>query len=208
VKVTVFDFVCSLRAKFPIIRAEVDSQLKRALSQALRVEILERIATSPASPRQISALTGEPIGRIVYHASVLHRTGCVRPTDPDSPASSDCVYELATLLPSPPPRLPLSASTRGHALASVLRRIVERGSAALRAGTLGGGRDHEASCESMLLDQQGWEETQRILEETARRIAGAKAKATRRLAQSGQPGISATVALAAFEAAPEGEPTG
>lgn len=172
------------------------------------MEILERIATSPASPRQISALTGEPLGRIAYHASVLHRTGCVRPTDPASPASSDCVYELATLLPFSPPRLPLSESTRGHALASVLRRIVERGSAALRAGTLGKGPHHEASCESMLLDRQGWEETQAILEEAAERISSAKAKATQRLAQSGQPGISATVALAAFEAAPEAEPTG
>jgi hypothetical protein len=192
--------------RFPIIRAEVDNQLKRALSQALRVEILERIATSPASPRQISEATGEPVGRIAYHASVLHRTGCVRPSDPASPGSSDCVYELATLLPSPP-RLPLSDSTRGHAFASVLRRIVEGGSAALRAGTLGKRRDHEASCESMLLDQQGWEETQAILKEAVQRISSAKAEATRRLAQSGEPGISATVALAAFEAAPKGEPT-
>lgn len=198
--------MCSFRAKFPIIRAEVDSQLKRALSQALRVEILERIATSPASPRQVAEATGEPLARIVYHVSVLHRTGCVRPVDPASAETSDCIYELATLLPSPP-RLPLSDSTRGHALASVLRRIVEQGVAALKAGVLGRNPGHEASCESMLLDQQGWEETQAILEEAAQRISSAKAEATRRLAQSGQPGISATVALAAFEEAPEGEPT-
>jgi hypothetical protein len=165
------------------------------------VEILERIATSPASPRQISEATGEPLGRIVYHASVLHRTGCVRPTDPANAPSSDCVFELATLLPAPP-RLPLSDSTRGHAFASVLRRIVEEGSDALRAGTLGRHADHATSCESMLLDPQGWRETHAILEEAAERIAAAETTAAERLARSGQQGIRATVALVAFEAAP------
>lgn len=169
------------------------------------MEILERIATSPASPRQISEATGEPLGRIVYHALVLHRTGCIRPTDPAKAPSSDCVFELATLLPSSP-RLPLSDSVRSHAFASVLRRIVEDGSAALEAGTLGGHPDHAASCESLLLDPQGWRETRAILEEAAERVAIAKAAAAERLAQSGQQGIRATVALAAFEAAPDDTP--
>lgn len=182
----------------------MDPQLKRALSQALRVEILERIATGPASPRQISDATGEPLGRIDYHVSVLHRTGCARPVDPVSAETSDCLYELATLLPSPP-RIPLSDSTRGHALASVLRRIAEDGFAALKAGALGKHPDQEASCESLLLDRQGWHETREILEEAAERIARAKAAAARRLAQSGEPGTPTTVALAAFESAPDGE---
>jgi hypothetical protein len=170
------------------------------------VEILERIATSPASPRQISEATGEPLGRIVYHASVLHRTGCVRPVDPASAESSDCVYELATLLPSPP-RLLLSNSTRGHVLASVLRRVLEQALAALKAGVLGSNPDHEASCESLLLDQQGWRETQAILEDAAARIAQAKVAAANRLAETGEAGTPTTVALAAFESAPESEPT-
>ena len=170
------------------------------------MEILERIATSPASPGQISKATGEPLGRIVYHTLVLHRTGCIRPVDPASPESSDCVYELATLLPSPP-RLPLSDSTRGHALASVLRRIVEQGFEALRAGVLGRNPDHEASCELLLLDQQGWRETQAILKEAAERIAQAKVAAADRLARSGEPGTPTTVALAVFESAPDGGQT-
>ncbi len=170
------------------------------------MEILERIATNPASPREISEATDEPLGRIAYHVSVLRRTGCVRPVDPASAETNDCVYELATLLPSPP-RIPLSDSTRGHAFASVLRRIVEHGSAALRAGVLGRHSHHQASCESLLLDQQGWRETQAILEETAERIDQTKVAAATRLARSGEPGTPTTVALAAFESAPEGEQT-
>lgn len=170
------------------------------------MEILERIASGPASPRQIAEATSEPLGRIAYHASVLRKTGCVRPLDPASAESSDCVYEISTLLPSPP-RIPLSESTRGHALASALRRILEQGLAALRAGTLGASPDHAASCESMLLDERAWRETLAILEEAAERIAETKAAAAKRLAQSGEPGTLTTVALAVFEAAPDGEPT-
>jgi len=171
------------------------------------VEILERIATRPASPRQISEATGEPLGRIVYHTAVLHRTGCVRPVDPASAESSDCVYELATLLPSPP-RLSLSDATRGHLLASVLRRVIEHAMAALQAGVLGRNPDQGASCESLLLDQQGWHETQAILEDAAERIAQAKVAAASRLAESGEPGTPTTVAMAAFESAPDGERSG
>jgi hypothetical protein len=192
---------------FTIIRGEVDSQLKRAFSQALRVEILERIASGPASPRQIAEATGEPLGRIAYHASVLQRTGCVQPIDPESVESSDCVYEVSTLLPSPP-RIPLSNSTRGHALASVLRRIVDQGLEALRAGTLGSNVEQIASCESILLDERGWQETLAILEEATERIAEAKAAAAARVAQSGEPGTRTTVALAVFEAAPGSERIG
>jgi hypothetical protein len=169
------------------------------------VEILERIASNPASPRQLAEKTDEPLRRIVYHISVLHQSGCVRPIRADEAGSSDCVYELATLLPEPP-RLQLSDSTRGHALASVLRRIVERGFEALTARTLGGA-ENQASCESLLLDREGWRETQAILSDAANRIAAAKEAAAKRLAQSDEPGIATTVALVAFEAASETEPS-
>jgi hypothetical protein len=191
---------------FPIIRGEMDSQLKRAFSQALRVEVLERIATTPASPRQIAETTGEPLGRVAYHTSILRRTGCIHPIDPDSPESIDCVYRVAALLP-PSPRIPLSDSTRGQVLASVLRRIVIQGYAALKAGAFGTNPDHAASCESMRLDDRGVQETRAILEEAAERIAAAKAAAARRLAQSGDAGTPTTVAMAAFEAMPDDERT-
>lgn len=183
----------------------MDPQVQRALSQALRVETLERIATNPSSPRQIASVTGEPLGRIAYHAAVLHQTGCVKPVEPVDSNPYDRVYELATLMPAPP-RLALSDSTRGHALASVLQRIVERGLAALEAGILGKRRDSQASCESILVDRQGWEEAQSILAEAAERIEALEAEAAKRLRSGGEPGMRATIAFVAFESAPERRP--
>jgi hypothetical protein len=179
----------------------VDPNLRRVLSQAVRAEILERIATLPSSARQIAELTGEPISRIVYHTSVLHETGCIRPLDPDHTDPAERVYELTELV-SPPPRLPLSDSTRGKAIASILRRIVDRGGAALEAGTLSRA-DNRLSCQSLLLDEQGMRETTAILDEAAERIAAARSATAMRLARTGKKGIRATIAFAAFESAPE-----
>jgi hypothetical protein len=176
----------------------LDPRLRRALSQALRVEILERIAARPASARQIAEACGEPLSKITYHTSVLADTGCIRPAEPTTSDPGERVYEIAKLMPEPE-RLPLSDSTRGQVLASVLRRILDRASAALDAGTLGGRDDGIVSCESIVLDQRGWRETKTILDETARQLAAVKSAAADRLAESRKSGFLATVAIAAFE---------
>ncbi len=75
----------------------MDPNLRRVFSQAVRAEILERIAKRPSSPRQIAELTGEPICKITYHASVLYETGCIRPRDPEPADPGERVYEIAPL---------------------------------------------------------------------------------------------------------------
>lgn len=175
----------------------MDPNLRRVLSQAVRAEILERIATLPSSARQIAEATGEPVGRIVYHTSVLHQTGCIQPLDPDQKDPGERVYRVASLT-SRPLRLPLSDTARDEAISSVLRRILENGSTALEAGTLGR-EENRLSCHSILLDEQGLRETTEILDEAARRIAAARSATANRLARGDGKGITATVALAAFE---------
>lgn len=179
----------------------MDPNLRRVLSHAVRSEILERIATRPSSARQIAEQSGEPICRITYHTAVLHETGCIRPLDPDHTDPGERVYEV-TSLASPPPRLPLSDSTRGQAIASILRRIVENGGAAFEAGTLSRD-DSRLSCHSLLLDEQGLQETTAILDEAAERIAAARSATAMRLARTGKKGVRATIAFAAFESPQE-----
>jgi hypothetical protein len=180
----------------------VDLQLKRALSQAVRVEILERIAARPASPRQIAELSNEPLGKVTYHISVLCLTGCIRLAGPTYTDPGECVYEVATLMPVPP-RLELSDSTRSHLHAGVLQRIVESGSSALEAGTLGNREDDCLSCESIAFDQQGWQEAKAIVDEAVERLAAAKSATAKRLAASGESGVQTTIALAVFETPPD-----
>jgi len=176
----------------------VDPRLRRALSQALRVEILERIASHPSSALQIAQQCGEPLARITYHLRILQDTGCIQPGLSSSDDPGEPVYEVTTLVSSSR-RLGLSDSTRGYALASVLQRIVDSGVAALDAGTLGSREDNLACCESVLLDQQGWQETKAIADEANERLAAVRAASERRLAEGDEPGLRATIGFVAFE---------
>lgn len=176
----------------------MDSAMRRALAQGRRVEILETIAAAPTSPWEIATASGDSLDKVSYHASVLRETGCIRPVEPIRHDSSHQVYEIASLSHFAPP-LPLAPSTRSLAIATILQRIVEKGTAALEAGTLGSRDRVLVSCESLLLDEQGQREAKAILDEAARRIEAAKSATARRLAKSGEQGIKATVALAAFE---------
>lgn len=184
----------------------MDSNLRRVLSQAVRAEILERMATLPSSARQIAEMTGEPVSRITYHTLVLHQAGCIRPLDSDHAEPGERIYELTELV-APPPRLPLSDSTRGKAIASILRRIVDKGGEALEAGTFNRA-DNRLSCHSFLLDEQGLEDTAAILDEAAERIAAARNETAMRLARNGTKGMWATIAFAAFESPSEGHRAG
>jgi predicted transcriptional regulator len=183
----------------------VDPHLSRVFAQAVRAEILERIGKRPSSARDLADATGEPLSKMTYHTTVLHRAGCIRPVDPGAEAdAADRVYEIASL-DAELTRLPLSAAIRDQAIASILRNIVEQGRAALEAGTLGTDATR-LSCVSVVLDEQGRREAQAILDEAAARLAATRATTAKRLSQGRGKGVRTTIALAAFESPPEGKP--
>ena len=47
------------------------SELYRALSHPVRLQVLERICEGPTSPSELSRKLGEPIGNVSYHVRVL-----------------------------------------------------------------------------------------------------------------------------------------
>jgi hypothetical protein len=184
----------------------LDPHLRKVFAQAVRAEILERIGKLPSSARELAEATGEPLSKMTYHVTVLHRSGCIRPLDPDTAEDiADRVYEVASL-DAEPARLPLSDAIRDQAISAVLGNIVEQGRAALAAGTLGT-EATRLSCVSVDLDEQGRREAQLILDEAAARIAATRAATARRLSGGGVKGVRTTIALAAFESPAEEKPS-
>jgi DNA-binding transcriptional ArsR family regulator len=184
----------------------LDPHLRKVFAQVVRAEILERIGKRPSSACDLAEATGEPLSKMTYHLTVLHRTGCIRPVDPRSQGDpGDRVYEIASL-GTEPTRLPLSDAIRDQAISSILLRIVEQGRAALAAGTLGADATR-LSCVSVLLDEQGQREAQAILDDAAARLAATRSATAKRLSESGVKGVRTTVALAAFESPPQEKPS-
>lgn len=180
----------------------MDRQLVRALLNPMRIRILDAVAESPASTRQLADRLGEGLSVVSYHVGVLRETGCVQPVQAEQENPGDeLTYEL-TPPATPTRRLPprqATPSVLGHPSAAALRTIVKRGTDGLETGTLSGGPGDHLSCVSIVLDQQGWQEVSAAIGSALDRVSVAHEESTKRLSDTDEEGISATVAVASFE---------
>ena len=55
----------------------VDQRLVRAIGHPLRLRLLTIFNERVASPSDLAAELGEPIGNVSYHTRILARLGCV-----------------------------------------------------------------------------------------------------------------------------------
>jgi helix-turn-helix protein len=177
-------------------------QLVRALLNSTRIRILDAVAKCPASVRQLAATLDESPGVVSYHVGVLRETGCLQPTMGEQAGpGAECIYELAPLA-TPTRRLAqqqASSSVISHPSAAILRMIVDKGTDDLEVGPLTGrNRDH-LSCFSIVLDRQGWREVSAAIGNALDRVSIVHEESARRLAETDEEGISATVAVASFE---------
>jgi DNA-binding transcriptional ArsR family regulator len=176
-------------------------QLVRALTNPTRIRILDAIAEGPADPSQLAETLNEKVSVVGYHVRVLRATGCIRQVEGEqSGPAGERTYELApTAKPTrhiAPERLIRSGF--GHPPAAVVQSIVERDMPNPGTDICGDGKD-QLSCASIVVDAQGWREISAAIAEAVDRISTAHEESARRLTDSDEEGISATIAVASFE---------
>ncbi len=179
----------------------VNIQLVRALTNPTRIRILDAIAEGTASLSQLAKTLDEKLSVVDYHVRVLRTTGCIRQVEGEqSGPAGERTYELApTAKPTrhmAPERLIRSGF--GHPPAAVVQSIVERGMTNPGTDIFGDGKD-QLSCASIVVNAQGWREISAAIAEAVDRISTAHEESARRLSDSGEESISATIALASFE---------
>lgn len=179
----------------------MDTQLVRALVNPTRIRILDAIAEGAASPSQLAEIVDERVSVVGYHITVLRSTGCIQQSrsEQSGPAAERC-YELTPEATPTRQMAPgrLMRSGFGHPPAAVVRSIVERGMPNPGTDIFGDGKD-QISCASLVVDAQGWREISAVIAKAVDRISIAHEKSAQRLGDSGEEGISATIALASFE---------
>lgn len=179
----------------------VNMHLVRALVNPTRIRILDAIAEGAASPDQLAAALEERVSVVRYHVTVLRSTGCIQQVDAaQTGPAAERSYQLAPDATPTRHMAPgrLMRSGLGHPPAAVVRSIVERGMPTPGTDILGDRKD-QLSCASLVVDAQGWREISAVVAKAVDRISIAHEKSTRRLHDSGEEGISATIALASFE---------
>ena len=143
----------------------LDPNLAKALSHPLRQRILERLsAGGEASPNQLARVLDEPLGNVAYHIRFLDRLGLVELVGTRQVRGALEHHYRALTHPwlDAEQWAQLPAELRRLALVRTLRDIVSDASDA-------GGFDHpdtQVRRLSLELDQHGWNEVARLLDQT------------------------------------------
>lgn len=181
----------------------IDTQLVRALSHPLRVEILQILNERDASPNQMMNLIGMPLGNVAYHCRVLERCGCIEivRTAPRRGATEHYYRAVPRSYIGHQDwrKVPRSVreSISGASVESFMNRIYD----AFQAGTIDDREDTTLSWMALAVDEAGWAQAAEILDEALLRLQSVHEQSRERLAAAGGEVTPVIVGLAAFEAA-------
>ncbi len=182
-------------------RAGVDQRLVKALAHPLRVEILTILNERMASPNELSKELEEGLSQVSYHVKVLKDFECIEmvKTEPRRGAVEHYyrATERAFLTDRDWQKLP--DSVKPGVSASVVELFMGEVVAALSHGTFDAREDRHLSWTPGVVDEQGWDESVDLINETLDRVIAIHAGSAKRLAKSGEDGIPAIAVLMNFE---------
>jgi DNA-binding transcriptional ArsR family regulator len=179
----------------------VDQRLVRAIGHPLRLRLLTIFNERVASPSDLAAELGEPIGNVSYHTRILARLGCVELVKTKQVRGAVEHYYRAVVRPvfSDDDWAELPLSIRKSLAGAVLTEIADDMSASAAEG--GFDRDDVHLSRTVLtLDQQGWSELNDLLQELVEQALEVQAQSSARLQSDGaQDSEGAALVMMLFE---------
>jgi DNA-binding transcriptional ArsR family regulator len=179
----------------------VDQRLVRAIGHPLRLRLLTIFNERVASPSDLAAELGEPIGNVSYHTRILARLGCVELVKTKQVRGAVEHYYRAVVRPvfSDDDWAELPLSIRKSLAGAVLAEIADD----MGASAAEGGFDRDdvhLSRTTLTLDRQGWQELNEALQELTEQALEIQAQSAARLHSDGaSDSEGAVLALLLFE---------
>jgi DNA-binding transcriptional ArsR family regulator len=179
----------------------VDQRLVKALAHPLRVEILTILNERMASPNELSKELEEGLSQVSYHVKVLKDFECIEMVKTEPRRGAVEHYYRATERSFIPDSewQSLPDSIKPGVSWSAFKMIIEDVIGAIKGGSFNARDDVHMSCTPGVVDEQGWNESVDLVNETLEQIMGIQAASAKRLAKSGEEGIPATAVLMNFE---------
>jgi DNA-binding transcriptional ArsR family regulator len=179
----------------------VDPRLAKALSHPMRTQILAILNEQVASPNEISEMIGERLPNVSYHVRALQELGCIELVRTAQRRGAIEHYYRALTRPffsdRDWKRLPRSGR---QAVSDVILQMVWRdASDAIRAGTFEKRTDRHLSRTPLTLDDQGWAELNKLLNDVQAKAEAIEAKSSKRLAKADGTGIPTRLVMMHFE---------
>jgi hypothetical protein len=176
-------------------------QLLKALSNPIRLHLMGILSYRDISPSQFARLRGEPVSNVNHHFEMLKKLDCIELayTRPNRGSVEHIYRRTATVVFDDDGWLEMPDEARRVVASSIVRDLFGRMSQAIQSGTFTARKDTHITWRPVNLDEQGWNEVATILTSTFHAVGEAEVRAAKRLVESGESSVSATVALAGFE---------
>ncbi len=187
-------------------RGAIDQRLVKALTHELRVEILGILNERIASPKELSDELGEGLSQVSYHVKVLRDYECIElvKTAPRRGAVEHYYRATSRAFLTDRAWYRLPDSIRPGLSADLLGLIIGDASASLKAGVLDTRKDRHMSRTQVIVDEAGWDELMKTLNDTLQQVERIQGQSSARLRKSGGDDFTASVALLGFELADQG----
>jgi hypothetical protein len=178
-------------------KAGVDQRIVRAIGHPLRLRLLTIFNERVASPSDLAAELGEPIGNVSYHTRILARLGCVELVKTKQVRGAVEHYYRAVVRPvfSDEDWAELPKSIRKSLADAVLAEIADDISAAATEGGFDRDDVHLART-PLTLDKKGWQDLNELLQDVAAKALDIQAESAARLQSDGASDSDAAVLVA------------
>ena len=179
----------------------VNQDLVKSLAHELRAEILAILNERMASPNELAKELDEGLSQVSYHVKVLKDYGVIRlvKTEPRRGAVEHYYRATSRAYLTDRDWHQLPKSVREAMSADLFQMILDDVVASLEGEVFDEREDRHMSWTPMLVDQQGWNEINRIIDAALKQILKAQATSVKRLSKSKEDGINMSVAMLGYE---------
>jgi DNA-binding transcriptional ArsR family regulator len=186
-------------------REELDPRIVRALSHPIRHKVLVALNERVASPKELAAELGEPLGNVSYHTRVLAQLGCIELVSTTQRRGALEHHYRAVMRPyfDDAAWAQIPASTRRSLFDAELDRLWNDVAEAAKAG----GFDHpraQVSWTALDIDEQGFNELADLLGSVVERALEIQSEAAGRRTEEGDgaaPPLRTEIGILHFERA-------
>lgn len=182
-------------------KSGLDQKLVKALAHPLRVEILTILNERMASPNELSKELEEGLSQVSYHVKVLKDFECIEmvKTEPRRGAVEHYYRATSRAYLTDRDWQALPDSIKPGMSAAGLKMIIDDVVGAINGGSFTAREDVHVSWTPGVVDEQGWDESVDLVNETLEQLIKIHAGSAKRLAKSGEAGVPATAVLMNYE---------
>jgi DNA-binding transcriptional ArsR family regulator len=188
-------------------RKSVDETLVKVVAHPLRVQALSVLTERPASPKELAAELGAPVGNVSYHVRELEEVGLIELVDEKKRRGAVEHFYRAIARPmlSAEEWEQLSLDDRQGFSAWIIQLLLADATQALAAETFDARSDRHLSRTPMLVDEEGWRELVEIHATALKATLEVQAASAERMskADDDDEGIPTIAALTFFEMPPK-----